>query len=436
MGKIYVFAMVLVTSMQINAQSLYFPPLTGNAWDTISPAATGYCQEKIDSLYTFLGNNNTKAFLLLKDGKIVLEKYFGGQTQSSLWQWASAGKTITSFLTGMAQQEGHLRLTDATSKYLGQGWTSCTSDQEEKITIRNQLTMTTGLDDGVDDNSCTLDTCLVYKAAAGSRWAYHNGPYTLLDQVIKAATGLTLNQYHAQKLKNPTGMTGTFVPVENDNVYFSNARSMARYGLLILNKGNWNGQQIMTDTSYFRQMTNTSQLINKSYGYLWWLNGKQSYMVPSSQFVFQGSVCPHAPDDMISGMGKNGQFLNVVPSQNLIWIRMGEAPNNLPVPFLLNDAIWEYVNDLQCQPTGSDDIVHHDVHVQISPNPSHENLNIAAEDFISRVEIYNLQGQLVKAADIRSQETTLQTGGLANGFYFIKVSFDKGKTWTGRFIKA
>ena len=218
---------------EITAQSLYFPPLTGTVWDTIAPQSLNYCQPKIDSLYNFLETNNTKAFILLKDGKIVLEKYFGTHTATTPWQWASAGKTITSFMTGIAQQEGHLSISDTTSNYLGQGWTICTPQQEEKITIRHQLTMTSGLKDDVPDHYCTLDTCLIYQADAGTRWAYHNGPYTLLDSVIEIATGQTLNSYTTQKLKTPTGMTGSFFPVGYNNVFFSNARSMARFGLLI-----------------------------------------------------------------------------------------------------------------------------------------------------------------------------------------------------------
>ncbi|MBM3430824.1 MAG: serine hydrolase, partial [Bacteroidetes bacterium] len=93
---------------------------------------------------------------------------------------------------------------------------------------------------------------------AGTRWAYHNGPYTLLGNVIENATGQTLNSYTTQKLKIPTGMTGTFYQVGYNNVFFSNARSMARFGSLILNKGNWNGNQIMTDTAYFNDMVNYS----------------------------------------------------------------------------------------------------------------------------------------------------------------------------------
>ena len=83
------------------SQNLYFPPTVGSSWDTLAPASLGYCQPKIDSLYTFLEDNSTKAFILLKDGKIVLEKYFGGHTATSPWQWASAGKTITAFMVGI-----------------------------------------------------------------------------------------------------------------------------------------------------------------------------------------------------------------------------------------------------------------------------------------------------------------------------------------------
>lgn len=84
--KIFAITISLFMAKGIHAQSLYFPPLTGSAWDTISPTTLNWCQDKIDSLYTYLDTNNTKAFILLKDGKIVLEKYFGTQTQNSVWQ--------------------------------------------------------------------------------------------------------------------------------------------------------------------------------------------------------------------------------------------------------------------------------------------------------------------------------------------------------------
>ncbi len=212
---------ILFTPVFAIAQNIYFPPKTGEIWDTISPVSLNWCQNNIDSLFSFLEENNTKAFILLKDGKIVIEKYFGAHNQNSLWYWASAGKTITAFMVGIAQQEKYLTISDTVSKYLGKGWTNCSASQEEKITIRNQLTMTSGLDDGVPDSFCTLKNCLNYKADAGSRWAYHNAPYTLLDKVIENATGATLNNYIAKKLKTQTGMTGMFIPVDYNNIFLA-----------------------------------------------------------------------------------------------------------------------------------------------------------------------------------------------------------------------
>ncbi|MFM7467753.1 MAG: serine hydrolase [Crocinitomicaceae bacterium] len=432
MNKILVFVFLIFIATFSSAQTIYFPPTSGTQWDTIAPQTLGYCQPKIDSLYNFLEQNNSKAFILLKDGKIVLEKYFGTHTPTTLWQWASAGKTITSFMTGIAQQEGHLSITDTTSNYLGQGWTNCTPQQEEKITIWNQLTMTSGLDDGVPNGYCTTDTCLIYKADAGTRWAYHNGPYTLLDSVIENATGQTLNNYTTQKLKIPTGMTGTFYQVGYNNVFFSNARSMARFGSLILNKGNWNGNQIMTDTAYFNDMVNTSQNLNKAYGYLWWLNGKQSYMVPTLQTVFPGFMSQNAPADMISAIGSGGQFLNIVPSQNLVWLRMGDEPGNSNVPFLLNDDIWEYVNDLVCS-TSSIEEGELAREIQVYPNPANEQIIVSIEKgVLGKVVLFNQLGMKIKEIQSNAQSIAIDISNLEKGVYLISLP-EKGKT--SRFIK-
>lgn len=342
----YILFFVVVLAIGAKAGDLYFPPIGQSEWATITPEESGFKPDAIDSLYKFLEENDSKAFILLRDGKIVLEKYFNSFTADSVWYWASAGKSLTSFAVGIAQADGLLNLDAPSSTYLGSGWSSCSEAEEQLITVRHHLSMSTGLDDRVEDNHCTLDSCLVCLAPAGTRWAYHNAPYTLLDGIIENATGQKLNTYINQKIKAPTGMTGVFVRIGYDNVFVSNARSMARFGLLVLSRGSWDGLPILSDTNYFRAMTNTSTDLNKSYGYLWWLNGKESYMMPTLQFVFDGPLFPNAPPDMISALGKNGQFLNIVPGKNLVWLRLGNAPESTEVPFRLNDQIWAYVNSL------------------------------------------------------------------------------------------
>jgi CubicO group peptidase (beta-lactamase class C family) len=426
--------LILFNTTLLLSQNIYFPPLSGNNWDTLSPSSLGYCDDKIEALYQFLEAENSKAFVLLKDGKIVLEKYFGTHTQNSPWQWASAAKTITSFLVGMAQQEGFLTINDTTSKYLGNQWTACLPNQEEKITILHQLTMTSGLDDAVLDPYCTVDSCLVYKADAGARWAYHNAPYTLLDTVIEYATGRTLNAYTNQKLKNVTGMSGAFFKIDYNNIFVSNARSMARFGLLILNKGNWNGNQIMTDSNYFNKMIQSSQNINPSYGYLWWLNGKSSFMIPTSQINFPGKICQDAPNDMISAIGKGGQFLNIVPSQNLIWLRMGDEPNNSLVPFLLNNDIWKYVNQLPCVSSAKVNL-QSEVQIALYPNPSNQFIQIESNIAIKNIEILSLEGIVLEHVSCFSKKKEIPIENLSSGYYLVKIILDNGKISIQKLIR-
>jgi len=94
-------------------------------------------------------------------------------------------------------------------------------------------------------------------------------------------------------------------------------------------------------------MVNTSQQMNESYGYLWWLNGKGSLIPPGITIPIKTSLASNAPEDLIAGMGKNGQYLDVIPSQNLVIIRMGEAPDSddlLPINF--HNEMWSYLNGI------------------------------------------------------------------------------------------
>ncbi|WP_341903396.1 serine hydrolase [Fluviicola taffensis] len=393
----------------------YFPPLTGTTWSTTDPATLGWCQDSINKLYDWLEDGDSDAFLLLKDGKIVLEKYFGTFTVDSFHVWNSAGKTLTAYAVGIAQNEGFLDIDDATSDYLGTGWTSLTLSQESAITIKHQLTMTTGLDDGVPDFYCTDPACLIYKAAPGTRWAYHNGPYTLLDSVIESATGMNLNVWVNQKIGTKIGLTGLYVQSGYNNVYVSKPRGMARFGLLLSQDGYWNGTPVLPDLTYLNEMRNSSQSINNSYGYLTWLNGKASYMIPQSQFVFTGSLMPNAPNDVYAAEGKNGQIINVSPSDGLVLVRMGGSLGNSLIATQYNDTIWQYINRLNCVAGVNDQSLET---IQISPNPTNEIIFISNLQGDELFELKNQQGQPVPFQQIGNQ---ISLKDLQSGVYFLTI---------------
>jgi CubicO group peptidase (beta-lactamase class C family) len=423
--KILLLALVFIcTNQNSNSQSLYFPPVSNSAnWDTLSPKSLGWCVSNIDSLYGFLEQQNSKAFIVLKDGKIALEKYFGTFTKDSIWYWASAGKSLTSFLIAKAQEEGLLKITDTSSKYLGVGWTNCSLLQENKISILNQITMTTGLDDGVVDNHCTDKSCLVFKSNAGSRWAYHNAPYTLLEKVITTATNKPINTYTASKLSLKTGIKGAWLTTGYNNVFYSKPRNMARFGLLFQNNCVWNGEALLNDTNFINQMTNSSQNINPAYGYLWWLNGKSSYMIPTLQTSFPGFLAPQAPADMFAALGKNGQIISVSKSKGLVLVRMGDALGNFgEVPTVFLNQMWQKLNAVICNKTNLQNLENDLAEINVFPNPVNNQLNISGFNKSSySVEIYNAVGKFQLSVN---NINTVDVCTLTKGIYFVKIQVD------------
>lgn len=211
------------------------------------------------------------------------------------------------------------------------------AEKEALITIRHQLSMSTGLDDRYSDPDCMEPNCLVYKEDAGKRWAYHNAPYLLLHNVLSAASGLSWNAYCKQVLFDKIGIKGFWL----NNVMYCTTRDAARFGSLILRKGEWDGKKILTDGTYFNDMTNSSQSYNNSYGYLWWLNGKSSFMLPQVQFQFQGALVPEAPSDMIMALGKDDKKIYVIPSLNMVVIRLGDSANQTTAgPSSFDNELW------------------------------------------------------------------------------------------------
>ncbi|MEO5775441.1 MAG: serine hydrolase [Flavobacterium sp.] len=355
--KIYLLPFLLVflsncssdsSSNPVVEEQMYFPPNDGSTtWTTKSISDLSWNQSAVQPLLDYLELKHSKSFIILVNGRIVMENYFNGLAATTPWYWASAGKTLTSTMTGIAQQDGFLNINDKVSDYIGTGWTSETLAQENLITNRHLLTMTSGIDDyvgGVYSDDVTPSS-LNYKADAGTRWAYSN-VYVKLQDVVASASGQTWSSYFNTALRDKLGMTGTWIPSGNNVVYWSTTRSMARFGLMALNKGKWNTTQIVNE-AYFNQATTTSQNINLAYGYLWWLNGKASYHMPQVQTQFPGSIIPTAPNDMFMALGKNDQKIYVIPGKKMVVIRMGDAADaeNLALSDF-DETLWTKISAL------------------------------------------------------------------------------------------
>jgi len=291
----------------------YYPPLISGDWQTIAPSTVNWDVNKLNDAATFADANNSTALLVLYKGKILYEKYWDGwdaQTDARIY---SVTKGMVDILIGIAQRQGLLKITDRVSLYLGQGWTQTSSENEAKITIENLMAMTSG-----------LTSTLEYAAEPGQVWLYNSEAYYKLFDVIERASGLTRVQFTQSYLFDMIGMSESNYPEGNLSYRISaSARDMARFGLLILRKGIW-GQGSIVDQSYLSLSLSSSQNLNPSFGYLWWLNGKEFFLHPDDGRTVMGSLFPHGPSDTVAALGYGDKLIIVIPSKDLVIVRHGE----------------------------------------------------------------------------------------------------------------
>ena len=183
---------------------MYFPSNTDSSWERSSMTELGWNTSAVQDLKNYLAAKNSRSFMILVNGRLVMEEYFNGHTVSSSWQWNSAGKTLVSTTTGIAQQEGLLQIQSPVSQYLGTGWTVAPLAKENLITVRDLLCMTSGLN---DSSELVIRANLSYMADAGTRWSYHNVFQKLMD-VVAAASGQDFETYFNSRIKTKLGMDG------------------------------------------------------------------------------------------------------------------------------------------------------------------------------------------------------------------------------------
>lgn len=304
---------------------LHFPIDPQTSWMTKAPEYAGWDKDKLETLSAYADSTGSKAFILLQDGWLVKEDYYNGFTEDSVHYWASAGKTLTAFLVGIAIQHGKMNLDNPVSTYLGEGWSACEDSEEEKRTLRHHLTMTSGFNEYLNWD-CTEPECLECIAEPGERWTYHQGAYTLVTDMIDNAYNSNINGLLRSNITRLTNIEALYVNVGNNRMVVSKPRDFAAFGLLLLAEGMWGTQEVLREREYFNEMISPSQNLNKSYGYLTWINSGESYMLPLDRTIHPGKLAPELPIGTFAGIGANGQIVCVIPEWNTVFIRMGDLP--------------------------------------------------------------------------------------------------------------
>ncbi|MDH5232300.1 MAG: serine hydrolase [Gammaproteobacteria bacterium] len=313
----------------INGVSVYYPPLVGDEWQAIDSRYGGWDKNKLEKTVEFVGENKSTAFLIIQKGRIVSENYWQGWNQHSRDIIYSASKTIVAFLLGKRLEQGLINsIDDPMSDYLGAGWLTLNEPgcrnypHEHELTIRHAITMTSGLRESLLFNRIH---CIGW-VTADSEWNYNTMVYRKAIDIIAKDLNNTdqLNKFSHDVLFNKIGMQHTDWIIEDYRLQ-SSARDMARFGLMMLYGGQWNGEDIVQDKQYLQQMLSSANPFNLSYGYLTWLNGKSKHMLPRDKAIHDGPFIPQAPADMYMALGHGDKKIYVVPSLHLVVVRHGPA---------------------------------------------------------------------------------------------------------------
>jgi CubicO group peptidase (beta-lactamase class C family) len=311
----------------------YWP--RGADWASLAPADAGMDRGRLQAAVEYALEQNSLGVLVLRQGKIVTEAYAEGWGRDKARSIASATKSMTAILVGIALDEGKFHGLDQHIADFAPAWKGT---GKEAIELRHLLSMTSGLDHRgfglgiLSGDQFEMIQKMPLKATPGSAWEYNTLAYHMLFRLIEKATGENLEEYAQKRLFGPLGMEhhrwikSQAGAVTNYYRLQCSTRDLGRFGLFALRSGEWEGRQLVSKP-YFKQATTPSQDLNPAYGFLWWLNARESATTLAGlRAARAGLRFPGAPRDLIAAMGAQGQNVLIVPSLDLVVVRQGEAP--------------------------------------------------------------------------------------------------------------
>ncbi|MFT2092746.1 alpha/beta fold hydrolase [Paraglaciecola sp. 2405UD69-4] len=314
-------------------------------------------EEQFAAAIDYAEKVNSSAFLVWQDGKLLAEKYWSPYNADNYTQTHSIHKSLLSMAVGIAVSEGDIEsIHDPVSKYLGE-WTSQSKGQ---ISIENLLNMSSGLGkepakififshflrllNALDISEVAQS--LPQKLAPGVEFEYINTNPQLLVDVLEVATGQSYEDYLSDKIWSKMAADPGYLWMDRENgtphgycCLIARPEDLLRIGLLVLNKGQANGQQVVPK-EWIQQATQPSKL-NPNYGYLIWRGTPytplRKYYAKSSFGVAHSE--PYLADDVLFFDGFGGQRVYIVPSKKLVIVRVGETRFDFDDSILPNRVI-------------------------------------------------------------------------------------------------
>jgi CubicO group peptidase (beta-lactamase class C family) len=329
--------MGVVTETQKNAPQEAVPGIERD--DVAVAAPDGIAAEALAAAEAYGTQTNSVALLVYHRGALRYEKYWPGFGRDSVTDPFSAHKTVMGLLVGAAVADGYIgSIDEPAAKYL----TEWAGDDRQTITIRQLLQMSSGLDTPRFGTwtglSVTLGSHLERTVLGlplvkppGTDFQYSNASSQLVGVILERATGKRYAQYLSERLWSRLGAPTAHVWLDREGglartfcCIYTTARGWLRVGRLILEQGRVGDQQVVP-AEWIREMT-TPAPTNPNYGLQIWLGsppGQQRRYNDKTVKAFHSE--PFATEDMIYIDGFGGQRVYIVPSQQLIIVRTGEA---------------------------------------------------------------------------------------------------------------
>lgn len=274
----------------------------------------------------------TRAVVISTSKDILFEKYATGFSENDRMAGWSIAKGVTSILTGILVDQGLLDLDQTT------GVRSWQNDQRKDITLRHLLNMTSGLEFEEDYSKPSDVTRMLFSEVnpaayamskksiytPGSDWSYASGSTNIVGKIIcdhLPRQYRSVQDFARKALFTPLGMDSAVLEASKDNGFVGSshihatARDWARFGVMLLNNGEFNNQRIVSEKWMDFVKTPVSGSPNDNYGGHFWLN-----IGPNRQWQ-------DLPDDIFYCAGFQGQRIFIIPSYDLVVVRLGQADN-------------------------------------------------------------------------------------------------------------
>lgn len=277
---------------------------------------------------------NTKAVVVVKDGQVIAELYADGVTKDTPLIGWSMTKSVTSMILGLLAGEGKI---DIAAPAPIAAWAG---DERSAITTDQLLRMSSGLafeeDYGIQTDvtlMLTMEPDMAAFAAAmplehepDTHWSYSSGTSLILSRIAQDALGEEpLDAYAQSRLFDPLGIDSAVMEYDASGTFagssymYATARDWTKLGMLVLQDGRWNGQQVLPEGWINYATTPTPTNSDNRYGAQFWLNNNPDDPAKARAF-------PALPEDVVSMEGYQGQYVIVVPSEQLVVVRMGFTP--------------------------------------------------------------------------------------------------------------